>query len=247
MASFTFNGLNSETDFNLRIHDVVYNVLPQTVDHDIKVPYGRGRYDYGTYLDANTIGFVCSLQGASYSDVFTQVEELGVWLNPETGVKKLEYSGKPDRYCYAKITGDTNVKQILKYGKFTLTFKIPEGIWYGDEVTWLSTDVDDLLNSGGLSADGIITITCDAITAFLEIAITGTSELIRIEDSFIVNDVISINLKTGSVTKNGTSILNRVTLASTLFDGTFVIPQGDSRLTISGASVLSITFEEKWL
>lgn len=243
MASFTFGSFNSETDFGLRVNKIDYGVLPEIVDRDMRVPGRRGRYDFGTDLGARIITFTLSMFGASYQDIFDKTEELASWLNPEDGIQELSYSGRPGRTWLAKVTGDTRIDHLLKYGRFSITFKVPDGVAYGEDQEWNTGDSYPGYVEGSVKPPCQITATIQGSCDDLVLVLDQTGETITVDGPFVLNDVIVIT-EEHYVTKNGSSAMASVDIGSDFF----LLPKGTFSITPTPANtVLKVEWTERWL
>lgn len=128
---FTYNGEPS-SDYVDVVKDIRKTILPPSSDRLLRVPGRPGAFDFGRDIDVLEIEVDILIQGDSLSDLRKRVRDLASWLNQDD-VKELIFDNEPDITYYARISGDTDLSEVLEIGEATLTFVCPDPYGYGEE------------------------------------------------------------------------------------------------------------------
>ncbi|SDY69655.1 distal tail protein Dit [Thermoactinomyces sp. DSM 45892] len=119
-----------------------------------------GSYDFGNVIGNRQIIFDYFILYTTKADLMNKMRQFAEWLYSESS-EKLEFTSDPDRYYYAKVTGETTYSEDNKVGKGTITFNCTDPYIYGAEKTQqLSTDgATTVTNHGGVEACPVMDIT----------------------------------------------------------------------------------------
>ena len=134
MLWFQFDGQRSDISFPyLKVLDIRRSILPAISDHLIKVPGRPGAYDMGREVEHLTFEVEVLIEAEDIPDLRNKVRQLAAWLDTEE-VKELIFSeedgeatpdGAPRKYM-GRLTDKTDLEELIRYGKGTLTFLCPD-------------------------------------------------------------------------------------------------------------------------
>lgn len=127
--TFTFNGRSSDAYFF--VQNVNRSLLPTINSRLVHIPNRNSPYDFGSEFTKRELTIDVVYIGTDFTNLRAVVREIAKWLNPLSGAKPLIISDEPNMTYQAKLTGDTDIEQIITIGKGTLTFEcvnlFPEG------------------------------------------------------------------------------------------------------------------------
>lgn len=224
-AGFTFNGIHSS------VHGIGIKVkrplIPSVADNYIDLPGRAGSFLYpGKPLD-RYISVECGIQPASRALFRSKLWEIAAWLYTQDRVA-LVFDDEPGKTYRAKIEGAVDLEQVGTIGKFTLTFRC-DPFAYGAEVTETFTaDALTLTNSGTYEAYPRFSVSFTGSDS--ELKITSGTNYIRVVDSFVYGDVLSIDCATGAILKNGVRTMNKLDWQ---YSKLFALAVGSNTLTIT--------------
>ncbi len=127
---FTYRGKHSST---LGVNLLNYTAnSPELREYEDEVDGLPGVIDYGTEYGKRAIDVTVDIDVTS--DQFkVRQSQIYQWLKPTQAAGILVFDDVPDRFYFAKLTGQLRPEQIGQYGQFTLTFKCSDPFAYGPE------------------------------------------------------------------------------------------------------------------
>jgi len=148
-VGLTFDKIHSTTK-GLTINNIKRPILPTLRKRKMIVPGRHGSWDFenNTY-DERIIIIECSINGKSLADVRNKARELASWFRVKG---KLIFDDEPDKYYIGRTYSSIDPEQIMKYGKFTLTFECEPFAYY------LVTTGEDILLNSDMTLDSDITL-----------------------------------------------------------------------------------------
>lgn len=132
MAVLKFNDIDLP-DFVL-VNKLTNSLLPEVTQKTIKVPGRWGLYDFGNEVGVREIEMEYTIVASDSVDLRAKAREFANWLYYDEA-KPLIIMEEPDKTYYAKVTGNTEVEEILRLGQGTVTFTCYDPFAYGDEKT----------------------------------------------------------------------------------------------------------------
>lgn len=132
MAVLQFNDIDLP-DFVL-VNKLTNSLLPEVTQKTIKVPGRWGLYDFGNEVGVREIEMEYTIVASDSVDLRAKAREFANWLYYDEA-KPLIIMEEPDKTYYAKVTGNTEVDEILRLGQGTVTFICYDPFAYGDEKT----------------------------------------------------------------------------------------------------------------
>jgi predicted phage tail component-like protein len=251
VPGFSIGGVHS-SEFGIYLVSKSIGLLPSTRDYELTI-YGKdGVTDFGTQLDQRPIDMVLKIQGEDRADLIQNMSEFAALLDPRKGYQQLIFDDDPTRYFLAKYTSANTaptVNYVINQAQLALGFKATDPFVYSVEeksptITMTSGQEYSLFNLGTEEAPPVITIkTTVDLPQGATIAINGVS--VTYNGEITINDVIEIDTKNITVTKNGSSSMR-------YWDGDFpkLQPGANSVVeTDSGALGANVTFtyQERWM
>ena len=238
---FTFNSVSSD-DFGISVIDFRQPILPSYQVNTVEAPARHGAFiGKKNKLAAKTIQVEVFIKADSETDLRLKVREIAAWLYTQE-VKPLTYDFESDKTYYAILQGDTDLQEVLKYGRGTINFLCPDPFAYGDVIdSALGASVTYL---GTAPTYPTYTVTFSASASNWQLT-QGSGQYIKVVDNFIAGDVLVINTQTGKITVNGQLSLNILDFNSVFFP----LEKGVNTLTVTPSSVstTNINYTEKWL
>jgi predicted phage tail component-like protein len=129
--SIRFNGVDIPS-FVL-VNDIKTSILPPVKQNLVNVRGRPGSYDFGNELGEREITIDITIEATSAQQLRQQCEiELGKWLYYDEA-KELIILDDPTRHYMAKVTGDTDLSQIISIGQGSITFLCTDPHRYGTE------------------------------------------------------------------------------------------------------------------
>lgn len=125
-----FNGKELSDKFIIKA--VETDVLPPVSQNKVSVLYRPGTIDLGNTLGERIINVTIMVVGDNIKDLRVLVRELAEFLYYEED-KQLILTDEPDKYYNAKISGDTRLDELLRYGETTLQFVCSDPFAYSLE------------------------------------------------------------------------------------------------------------------
>lgn len=148
-----FNG-NDLPPF-VKINNIALSLMPTIERTTIKVNGRNGSYDFGNTFDDREIEIDYTIIADNESDLRYKARDFANWLYTEE-YAPLVILEEPDKYYMAKITGDTDFNEIIRFGQGSITF-VAEPFLYGQEKEFdfnPTAENNTILvdNQGGLTA-----------------------------------------------------------------------------------------------
>lgn len=125
---FTFNGIDSTT--YLIENNVKQSILPSLSPRLHSIPRRAGAWDFGTDIGVREFDIDVTIKGSSLSDLRATVRDIANWLYQD-GLCTLVFSDEPTKTYYARLSGDTNIEQMVYNGQGTIKFVCPEPFAFG--------------------------------------------------------------------------------------------------------------------
>jgi len=123
MIGFTYDLLNSLTDFNLVAKSVDRPLLPSLRKRELIVPGKHGSWDFGNNVYENRI-IVIEIQyiGTSMAELRSRARDIAYWLSSLT-YKSLIFDDETDKYYVAKIYEGVSLESLFIVGRASLLFE----------------------------------------------------------------------------------------------------------------------------
>lgn len=122
--SFKYGGINA-VDVGLKVQDIRRNIMPPISPRTVPIPGRAGNQFFKADLEMRTIDLDVFIIGATFEDAQVQVRAIADFLDPSEGLKELIFDDEIDKKYDAIISGNTNLSQILKLKRGTITFLVP--------------------------------------------------------------------------------------------------------------------------
>jgi predicted phage tail component-like protein len=191
-----------------------------------------------SYKDVN-INCEVAILGNDEIDIANKVSEATIWLSKRS---KLRFWDSLDKYYIGEVYGLIEMSRKRRWNDFTINFRC-NPIKYGLEVI-TNYSVQEKNNLGTYKTKGKINATIKQNTSFVTFTLLSTGEKVHIIDSFLVDDVVEVDLLLGKVFKNGVLINKKVSLESDFF----FIPSGEYSIIANPSStIFDISYIERWL
>ncbi|SFH22916.1 putative phage tail component, N-terminal domain-containing protein [Desulfotomaculum arcticum] len=121
--SFSFNGIDSKTYVTVNV--VRQSILPPVASKTVSIPKRAGALDFGTELGVRQIEVAVTIKAASWEELRVKARQLADWLYQDD-LKPLVFSDEPDKIYMARVTGETDIDEIVYNGQGNLLFLCPE-------------------------------------------------------------------------------------------------------------------------
>jgi predicted phage tail component-like protein len=123
MMSFTYNSLNSLTDFSLVAKSVNRPILPSLRKNEISIAGKHGTWDFGSNVYDNRIVTVeIQYIGTSVVELRSRARDIAYWLS-STSYKQLIFDDEADKYYLAKIYESVDFESLWITGKAQIKFE----------------------------------------------------------------------------------------------------------------------------
>ena len=150
-----------------------------------------------------------------------------------------------DNYIMARINGQLGIQRHPNHGIISVDLVQLDPFGYGEEIT-VSGSVSPLSITGptGMSdTKGLLTFTFSASTGDFILTHVGQNKVIRLIHSFTIGDVLTIDLETELVEKNGSRIMVDLDLSSRFFP----IRSGANSISFNTSGTLQISIDPKFI
>ena len=155
MITFSFNGLDSYSEFGIISKSDDRALLPSMRKRELAIPQKHGTYDFGgNTFNNRAITVQLSYIGTSFNELRLRARDIAAWLS-QTSYKELIFSDEPDKYYLAKIYDPVGLENFFRLGKATIQFECQpfalyvvtsaEDVYLDDGVP---LDADIILDSG---------------------------------------------------------------------------------------------------
>lgn len=184
---FTFNGTTA-TSMGIGVTDIRRSVMPTVNRSTQEVAGMHGAYLFQTAVGERVIEIDIWFLGADMEDAITDARAIAQWLYSPTPLI-LSFDDEPDVQYFAQLSGDTNLENIARFRRGTLTFMCSDPFAYAtidDDTTLTAADglsVTTVANGGGMDTFPIIEVTVDDQTTFIEVACNDTGEFVRVGEA----------------------------------------------------------------
>jgi predicted phage tail component-like protein len=109
----------------VKITDLTYSILP-SIEHKTEKVYGRaGTYDFGIELGERKIEAEVMIIADNQNDIIRKAREFSEWLYYQE-LQPLIILDEPDKQYQARVTGDTDIKELYRTGTTTVSFICPD-------------------------------------------------------------------------------------------------------------------------
>ena len=242
MYGFTFNSIPAST------HGVVMKsknrqVLPTVNDIYQQIPGRNGSYLFAGELSDRMIVVECSVLKTTFALLRSGLRGIAAWLY-QTDRKVLVFDDEPTMYYDAKVEGSIDFEQVMKHGKFTLTFRCAPLAYTAETHDHFADDSVVANNTGNYEAPPIFTFTfTDTAT---EMKVTLGTKYIRVVHDFAIADVLIVNCETGLISINGTRAMEELDWAASEL---FMLAPGNNTMTIlpEDKCMAIVTYKPRWL
>ncbi|MFD1425508.1 distal tail protein Dit [Kroppenstedtia sanguinis] len=123
---FTFAGKHMTKDFGLRAKKIERSLGPSIDAITEKIPGRRGVSDQGIEEDALEIKVSFSYQALNAIDLRAHLRQVWAWLRNGGQLGELVFDDEPDLKYVARITGLTELEEIIARSEGEITFLIPD-------------------------------------------------------------------------------------------------------------------------
>lgn len=157
------------------IRTPMFPAISQTL---LTVPGRAGSYDFGNVIGNRTITFDYFIIYTNKADLMTKIRQFGEWLYSENA-EQLELIKDPNKFYYAKVTGETSYSEDIRAGRGTVTFLCTDPYVYAAEQTQ-NLDVDGITtitNNGGTDATPVLEYTFNQDTTYFSVD-TGNDRMV---------------------------------------------------------------------
>lgn len=248
-----FNNTYS-ANIGVYISNIKRPALPVLRKKKVVIAGKHGAFDFGGNIyEERIITVDCFIKEKSYEDVRQKARDIAVWLGSKG---QLIFDDEPDKYYIAQTYSSIEPEQIIKSGKFTVTFECDpfaysitstsdDAIWDSDvtwnsDVTWGGSDNYtfpvtssptslQIYNFGTMPVRPIISV----IGSFATINISINGLTIGYSEAVIEGTIIINNVKY-TVTKDGVNKLSVTTGDTAYF---LELAPGINNITISGTGL----------
>jgi predicted phage tail component-like protein len=132
MMGFVFRGKHS-SEFDIIVSRVHRSMLPPLTDKSIYIPNRPGAYWFGNDIGMRQFRVEIVLKAQTKRQMIQKAREIVKWLlsNEE---EELIFDDEPEKSYFGFLAGNTDIEEILTYGKTTLTFLCPDPYAYGPDI-----------------------------------------------------------------------------------------------------------------
>jgi predicted phage tail component-like protein len=238
MFTITYNGISS-LGF-LKVTEVRRSVLPPSTNKVLEVDGRSGALFISKKHGMKKIEVDVAIVSESDTDLRADVRAIADWLDADKP-EALVCSDEPDKTDYAILDGETNLKEVVKYGFGTLIFICPDPYSEGASQTKnLVAGTSTLTYDGTAPVYPTMTVSFDSDQPFFEI--TKETDKVKCTFNFTTSTTLVINFDTGKITVNGT--LNQQTLS--LDSEFFALTKGSNSLTVSTGAVVVVSYKDRF-
>jgi predicted phage tail component-like protein len=237
---FTFNGIASTT--YLIENNVHHSILPPLAFRSLAVPGRAGVYDFGVELGPREIAIDVTVKSSSQADLRSKVRAIASWLY-QADLAPLVFSDEPDKTYYARLSGSTDLEQIVELGRGTLTFVCPDPYAEGASRSETITSGATVTNNGSVNTFPVVTVMFSGTVGYFKL-FKGTQQ-VYIDCPFTASDVLVLDFRAAKATLNGSKIMDKIDLSSVFFP----LDMGETVLTFDPAAnaTVQVDFKERWL
>lgn len=226
-------------------------LLPGTRDISEEIPGRDGELDFGTEFEPRIIELHVAVPTAvgwlvpGNTTVHTKEHikaTIAKHFNPKDGIKILQWEGSPDRYYHVKYSGSIeSYKEHPMWLEYTIPLKMPDPYIYSaaEHISSISGSTQ-LLNAGTVDTPVVVEV------------VGGTNPAITISSTAYGSQVMEW---TGDLS-GGTLVIDTDKMTVTLnsdnavsgYNNNFpLLPPGESTVTQSGGTSVSVKWRDRWI
>lgn len=136
----------------VKIKSIETGLTPPISQTTLQVPGRYGEYDFGNGIGARTIDVSYFIIADSPADLRTKAREFAKWLYSDEP-KKLVLLDEPDKYYWAKVTGNLDLQEAFRTGEGKIQFYCSDPFAYTDEQGYTFDPLNPaILPNGGVFA-----------------------------------------------------------------------------------------------
>ncbi|WP_044639732.1 distal tail protein Dit [Risungbinella massiliensis] len=147
------------------VNDLKVSILPTIRPDLLKIKGRSGSYDFGFNIEERMIEIDVTIEAATRLELRQHIRELAQWLYYDDA-KPLVILDEPDKYYLAKVSGDTDLSEMITIGQGSISFVCSDPFLYGEEKVVPFSPVDTepvtVSNTGGMEAFPKFEFTFDA-------------------------------------------------------------------------------------
>lgn len=140
---FTFAGIHS-SEFGIKVLNIQRSLSPGISSNTVKIPGRAGVYDMGVEVDELPIPIEVLFQEASLRDMREKVRRVAAWLRNQDQLGELIFDDEPDKYYQVRLIDKTELEEIARSGRGTITFTAPDPLAYAVEDDVFTTNKSQL-------------------------------------------------------------------------------------------------------
>jgi predicted phage tail component-like protein len=107
-------------------------LLPPVTQSTLRVPGRPGAYDFGNTLGERNIEIKYVILADSPEDLRVKARDFAKWVYTRTP-RKLYILSEPDKYFWAKVSGESDLNELFRVGEGSFTFYCSDPFAYKDE------------------------------------------------------------------------------------------------------------------
>lgn len=119
----------------LKVKAVHRSILPSINQNVVEVNGRPGAIDFGNEIGSTLIELDVMIEAGALNSLPPLLRQLAEYLYTDEAVK-LVIDDEPDKYYMAKLTGDTDIEEILYIGEGTISFICYDPFAHGEELTF---------------------------------------------------------------------------------------------------------------
>lgn len=214
MGYITFNGIGEDT-YSLSIKNIVRSVAPPVINRLATLGNSDGSIYYGASLGNRQIVITFQMtQEMSKTELHTLIPSISAWLFPYDRVAKaLTISDEAGIRYYAQVDGSTDINELFVYGEFAVTFVCTDPYKYATSPSTIANvNATPTFKTSQLP---VITATFTGSATGYTITENTSGKAVVITGSFVNTDIVVVDCKNRTITKNGTSIITQLDFINT--------------------------------
>lgn len=126
---FTFAGVHS-SEYGMKVLNIIRSLSPGISSKTVKIPGRAGVYDMGVEVDELPIPIEILFREASHREMREKVRRVAAWLRNQDQLGKLIFDDEPDKYYQVRLTDKTELEEIARSGRGTITFRASDPLAY---------------------------------------------------------------------------------------------------------------------
>lgn len=220
--SFIIDGVRSE-NLGIRVNNVSRVIHSPSDIRSIDIPDRFGVYFVRADFGAKSIIVDVSIIGDDFEDVMNRVRSIASALDIGEGLKTLSFDDEPDIEDMAVLSGASDLVQIRKLGRGSLTFFCPNPFSRS-----VSTEEHNFIASGNVIfnrvgsavSSPVIRVTANSAIDYVEAHHIGLDQKIVWENyvsPMSAGEVLLIDNVRNLVTRQGLRNMNQIRISSRFF------------------------------